>query len=51
MPDEQPLLNVIAENRQGILAVVTRAGYPHRELTSGHTPSQSVMPSCPPLLG
>lgn len=29
MPDEQPLLNVIAENRQGILAVVTRAGYPH----------------------
>jgi PPOX class probable F420-dependent enzyme len=29
MPDEQPLLNVIAENRQGILAAVTRAGYPH----------------------
>jgi PPOX class probable F420-dependent enzyme len=29
MPDDQPLLNVIAENRQGILAVVTHAGYPH----------------------
>jgi hypothetical protein len=29
MPDERPLLNVIAENRQGILAAVTRAGYPH----------------------
>jgi PPOX class probable F420-dependent enzyme len=29
MPDEQPLLNLIAENRQGILAAVTRAGYPH----------------------
>ncbi len=29
MPDEQLLLNVIAENHQGILAAVTRAGYPH----------------------
>ena len=29
MPDEQLLLDVIAENREGILAVVTRAGYPH----------------------
>ena len=29
LPDEQLLLNVIAENRQGILAAVTRAGYPH----------------------
>jgi hypothetical protein len=29
VPDEQPLLNLIAENRQGILAVMTRAGYPH----------------------
>jgi PPOX class probable F420-dependent enzyme len=29
MPDEQQLLNVIANNNQGILAAVTRAGYPH----------------------
>jgi PPOX class probable F420-dependent enzyme len=29
MPEEQPLLNLIASNRQGILAGVTRAGYPH----------------------
>ena len=29
MPDEQPLLDVIAENCQGILAVVTGSGYPH----------------------
>src|SRR3977135_4185923 len=30
MPDEQQLLNLIANNTQGILAAVTRAGYPHR---------------------
>jgi PPOX class probable F420-dependent enzyme len=29
MPDEQQLLNLIANNSQGILAGVTRAGYPH----------------------
>ena len=29
MPDEQPLLDVIANGRQGVLAAVTRAGYPH----------------------
>jgi PPOX class probable F420-dependent enzyme len=29
MPDEQQLLNLIADNNQGILAAVTRAGYPH----------------------
>jgi hypothetical protein len=29
MPDEQQLLNLIATNSQGILAAVTRAGYPH----------------------
>jgi PPOX class probable F420-dependent enzyme len=29
MPDEQQLLDVIANNSQGILAAVTRAGYPH----------------------
>jgi PPOX class probable F420-dependent enzyme len=29
MPDEQQLLNLIANNNQGILAAVTRAGYPH----------------------
>jgi PPOX class probable F420-dependent enzyme len=29
MPDEQQLLDLIANNRQGILAAVTRAGYPH----------------------
>lgn len=29
MPDEQQLLNLIADNKQGILAAVTRAGYPH----------------------
>jgi PPOX class probable F420-dependent enzyme len=29
MPDEQQLLNLIANNSQGILAAVTRAGYPH----------------------
>jgi PPOX class probable F420-dependent enzyme len=29
MPDDQRLLNLIANNSQGILAAVTRAGYPH----------------------
>ena len=29
MPDEQQLLNLIANNNQGVLAAVTRAGYPH----------------------
>jgi PPOX class probable F420-dependent enzyme len=29
MPDEQQLLDLIANNNQGILAAVTRAGYPH----------------------
>jgi PPOX class probable F420-dependent enzyme len=29
MPDEQQLLDLIATNNQGILAAVTRAGYPH----------------------
>jgi PPOX class probable F420-dependent enzyme len=29
MPDEQPLLDLIANGRQGVLAAVTRAGYPH----------------------
>jgi PPOX class probable F420-dependent enzyme len=29
MADEQQLLNLIAHNNQGILAAVTRAGYPH----------------------
>ena len=29
MPDEQQLLNLIANNSQGILAAVTRTGYPH----------------------
>jgi hypothetical protein len=29
MPDEQHLLDLIANNSQGILAGVTRAGYPH----------------------
>jgi PPOX class probable F420-dependent enzyme len=29
MPDEQQLLDLIASNNQGILAAVTRAGYPH----------------------
>jgi PPOX class probable F420-dependent enzyme len=29
MPEEQRLLDVIADNRQGVLAAVTRAGYPH----------------------
>ena len=29
MADEQQLLNLIANNSQGILAAVTRAGYPH----------------------
>jgi PPOX class probable F420-dependent enzyme len=29
MPDEQQLLHLIATNNQGILAAVTRAGYPH----------------------
>jgi PPOX class probable F420-dependent enzyme len=29
MPGEQALLDLIASNRQGILAGVTRAGYPH----------------------
>jgi PPOX class probable F420-dependent enzyme len=29
MPDEQQLLNLIANNSQGVLAAVTRAGYPH----------------------
>lgn len=28
-PEEQQLLDVIASSRQGILAAVTRAGYPH----------------------
>ena len=29
MPDEQRLLDLIATSRQGTLAAVTRAGYPH----------------------
>lgn len=29
MPEEQQLLDLIADNSQGILAAVTRAGYPH----------------------
>jgi PPOX class probable F420-dependent enzyme len=29
MPDEQQLLDLIANNSQGILAAVNRAGYPH----------------------
>jgi PPOX class probable F420-dependent enzyme len=29
VPDEQSLLDLIADNRQGVLAAVTRAGYPH----------------------
>ena len=29
MPDEQQLLDLIANNSQGILAAVTRGGYPH----------------------
>jgi PPOX class probable F420-dependent enzyme len=29
MPDEQQLLDLIASNSHGILAAVTRAGYPH----------------------
>jgi PPOX class probable F420-dependent enzyme len=29
MPDEHQLLNLIADNNQGILAAVTRVGYPH----------------------
>jgi PPOX class probable F420-dependent enzyme len=29
MPDEQQLLHVIATSHQGVLAAVTRAGYPH----------------------
>jgi PPOX class probable F420-dependent enzyme len=29
MPEEQALLDLIAENREGVLAAVTRAGYPH----------------------
>jgi PPOX class probable F420-dependent enzyme len=29
MPDEQQLLDLIANNSQGILAAVTLAGYPH----------------------
>lgn len=29
MPDEQPLLDVIAASQHGILAGVTRKGYPH----------------------
>ena len=29
VPDEQQLLNLIANNSQGILAAVTRDGYPH----------------------
>jgi nitroimidazol reductase NimA-like FMN-containing flavoprotein (pyridoxamine 5'-phosphate oxidase superfamily) len=29
MPDEQQLLHVIATSQQGVLAAVTRAGYPH----------------------
>src|SRR3981081_2819470 len=29
MADEQQLLEIIASNNQGILAAVTRAGYPH----------------------
>jgi PPOX class probable F420-dependent enzyme len=29
MPDEQELRDLIAHNRQGILAAVTQAGYPH----------------------
>lgn len=29
MPDEQQLLELIANSRQGVLAAVTRAGYPH----------------------
>jgi PPOX class probable F420-dependent enzyme len=29
MPDEQELLDLIAARREGVLAAVTRAGYPH----------------------
>jgi PPOX class probable F420-dependent enzyme len=29
MPDQDQLLNLIANNSQGVLAGVTRAGYPH----------------------
>jgi PPOX class probable F420-dependent enzyme len=29
MADEQPLLDLIAAHKQGILAAITRAGYPH----------------------
>ncbi len=29
MTDEQKLLELIGEHREGILAAVTRAGYPH----------------------
>jgi PPOX class probable F420-dependent enzyme len=29
MPDERQLLDLVATNREGILAAVTRAGYPH----------------------
>jgi PPOX class probable F420-dependent enzyme len=29
MPDEQQLLELIATSHQGVLAAVTRAGYPH----------------------
>ena len=29
MPEQQRLLDLIADGRQGILAAVTRAGYPH----------------------
>src|SRR3979411_771999 len=29
MPDDQQLLNLIANNSQGVLHAVTRAGYPH----------------------
>ena len=29
MPDEHQLLKLIADNNQGILAVVSRVGYPH----------------------
>jgi PPOX class probable F420-dependent enzyme len=29
VPDEQQLLDLIANNNQGILGAVTRAGYPH----------------------
>ena len=29
MPDEQQLWDLIDRNREGLLAAVTRAGYPH----------------------